>query len=208
MQQKYHIFMLNAKYEDRRRSVKLFMFLLSKGWSVQKVLSWYTVVMESLSCLDSVSMSLSAVLHSDRGPSTADRSRLSRAVVDELCMETSGTSDPLFSPPLLRRSGNRKAWSCSTKSAASAWTARARWGLWSSLSVAPRWPASPGSRRSSRERQLRERQQQQNRSLQKDSGCCTLWPRWGSKKSHNCTCVMSPSIYCSPSSPWQESLKR
>lgn len=42
---------------------------------------------------------------------------------------------------------------------------------------------------------------------QKDSGCCTLRPRRGSKKSHNCTCVMSPSNYCSPSSPWQPSLK-
>lgn len=107
---------------------------------------------------------------------------------------------------LLHRSGNLKARSCSTSSADSAWTVRPRRGLWSSPSVAPRWPASPGSRRSSRELQLRERQQQ-NGNLLKDSGCCTLLPHWGSKKSHNCTCVMSPSNYCSPSSPWQESLK-
>lgn len=147
----------------------------------------------------------SAVLHRDLSVVPADMSRLSGHVVYELWMEA-GAQRHIWPSFLLHRSGNLKARSCSTSSAASAWTVRPRWGLWSSLSVAPSWPASPGSRRSSRELQLSERQQQ-NGNLQKDSGCCALRPHRGSKKSHNCTCVMSPSNYCSPSSPWQESLK-
>lgn len=53
----------------------------------------------------------------------------------------------------LCRSGSLKARLCSTWSAASAWTVRPRRALWSSRSVAPRWPASPGSHKSSPEPQ-------------------------------------------------------
>lgn len=114
-----------------------------------------------------------------------------------------------FFPPLfLHRSGNPKARSCSTWSAASAWTASPRRGLRSSLSVAPRWPASPGSHRSSRELERRERGGSENlnpppRRTRAAARCGLAEVR---KKSHNCTFVMSPSNYCSPSSPWQQLL--
>lgn len=110
----------------------------------------------------------------------------------------------------LCRSGSLKARLCSTWSAASAWTVRPRRALWSSRSVAPRWPASPGSHKSSPEPQrtggTREREEERGAGsgpgLQKDSGggggegdhICTLSdasPRGG--RSENCTSVMSTS---------------
>lgn len=110
----------------------------------------------------------------------------------------------------LCRSGSLKARLCSTWSAASAWTVRPRRALWSSRSVAPRWPASPGSHKSSPEPQRtggkREREEERGAGsgpgLQKDSGggggegdhICTLSdasPRGG--RSENCTSVMSTS---------------
>lgn len=66
---------------------------------------------------------------------------------------------PSFSLFFLCRNGNLKAQLCSTWSAVSAWTVRPPQALLSSHSVAPRWPARPGSHRWSPEpRRVGERE--------------------------------------------------
>lgn len=104
------------------------------------------------------------------------------------------------------RSGSLKARLCSTWSAASAWTVRPRRALRSSHSVAPRWPASPGSHRLSPEPRRTGTGTRQREEQILDPTCggthgdhvCTLSVALlRDERSENCTFVMSTSSSCS-----------